>query len=121
MTTPAVLEVFRRHLERSGYTVLPASGGDEALRISADWPDAIGVIVTDIIMPGTHGPALAAQIREQRPNIGVVFMSGYAEEAVSERGEIAVHGEFLAKPFTAEALVAAIGRAVSVAAGADRH
>lgn len=116
---PAVREVVRRHLERFGYKVLAASGGEEALRMSEDSPDAIGVIVTDIIMPGTHGPELAAQIRAKRPNIGVVFMSGYAEEAVSERGEIAIQGEFLAKPFTVEALVGAIGRAVERQSGSE--
>jgi len=109
---PAVREVVRRHLEGSGYTVLAASGGEEALRLCAEWRDDIDVIVTDIIMPGTHGPELAAQVQSLRPDIGVVFMSGYAEEAVGQGGEIGVHGEFLAKPFTVGAIVAAIGRTI---------
>jgi two-component system cell cycle sensor histidine kinase/response regulator CckA len=74
------------------------------------------VLVTDVVMPGVHGLELAARIRAQRPGIGVVFMSGYAEGALDgtagNGGEHRVSGEFLPKPFSAKVLSRAVGRAV---------
>jgi CheY-like chemotaxis protein len=107
----AVREFARRSLENGGYTVLAAAGAEQALRASERWAEAIDVLVTDLVMPGVGGPDLAAQIRKTRPTIGVVFMSGYSEDAVDRGGEIGELGEFLPKPFSVTALSRAVGRA----------
>jgi two-component system, cell cycle sensor histidine kinase and response regulator CckA len=113
---PAVRDFAKRALERAGYTVLDAQDGDAALRKSRDWTDHIDVLVTDVVMPGMHGPELAYRLRERRPDIGVLYISGYAEDAVATGGEFATPGGFLAKPFSSDALVRAIRRASEAAA-----
>ena len=115
---PSVREFARRCLEAAGYTILAASGADQALRACKRWAEGIDVLVTDILMPGVHGPDLAALIRLERPAIGVVFMSGYADEAVVHGAEFDTWAEFLPKPFRAEALIRSVARA-AVAARPD--
>ena len=107
----AVREYARRSLEGAGYTVLTSAGSALALRTSAAWGEAIDVLVTDIVMPDIHGPELAARIRERRPAIGVVFLSGDAAGGPGP-GETGWPGEFLAKPFSVDALCRAVGRAL---------
>ena len=112
---PAVRDFTRRALEMAGYTVLSAGNGDEALLASQTWSGQIDVLLTDVVMPGMHGPELAHRIRRERPGIGVLYTSGYAEDAVAGGGEFATPGAFLPKPFTADALTRAVGRAADAA------
>jgi two-component system cell cycle sensor histidine kinase/response regulator CckA len=107
----SVREFARRSLGEAGYTVLAASDADQAFRASEAWSEEIHVLVTDLVMPGVHGANLAARIRLERPDMGVVFISGYSAEMVDRAHEPFVSGEFLPKPFTVEALRAAVGRA----------
>ena len=109
---PAVREFARRSLESSGYTVLVAAGSDEALQASEDRGEMIDVLLTDVIMPGVHGPELAARIQARWPGMGVVFMSGYAEVDLDRSPDLSVAGEILPKPFNLEALSRAVARAV---------
>jgi two-component system cell cycle sensor histidine kinase/response regulator CckA len=108
---PAVREFARRGLEAAGYKVLATAGADQALWTSHGWCEGIDVLLTDIVMPGAHGPELAAQIRAQRPGISVVFMSGHAEDDLGRGGDRSLSGEFLPKPFDMKALNRAVGRA----------
>ena len=108
---PAVREYARRGLEAAGYTVLAAAGAHQAVRASERWGDGIDVMLTDLVMPGVHGPELATQIRMQRPAIGVVFMSGYADDDLGRDPELTASSEILPKPFNVEALSRAVGRA----------
>lgn len=108
---PSVREFARRSLEGAGYTVLAADGAEQALRASERWAEAIDVLVTDLVMPCGGGPELAAGIRMHRPTIGVVFTSGYSEDAVDRGAELGELGEFLPKPFSVGALRRAVGRA----------
>jgi PAS domain S-box-containing protein len=109
---PAVRDFAKRALERAGYTVLPARDADDALRASRGWNDSIDVLVTDVVMPGMHGPELAYRIRQERPAIGILYISGYAEDAVASGGEFSTPGGFLPKPFSSDALIRAIKRAI---------
>jgi PAS domain S-box-containing protein len=111
---PAVRLFVRRILESAGYTVLAAAGAEDAIKASEHWNGAIEVLVTDIVMPGMHGHELAALIRQTRPGIGIVLMSGYTDDALGPESELGVV-EFLSKPFTAVALSRAVGRAVDAA------
>ena len=69
------------------------------------------MLVTDVVMPDVHGPELAALIRAQRPGIGVMFMSGYADDDLGRDPELTASSEILPKPFNVEALSRAVGRA----------
>jgi PAS domain S-box-containing protein len=108
----AVRGYVRRVLEAAGYSVLTSARAGPALRAIERWGDKIDVLVTDMVMPGLSGLELAARVSEQRPRIGVVFMSGDAEGSIGRDRELSATGEFLAKPFTKEALGRAVGRAV---------
>ena len=107
----AVREFARRSLVEAGYTVLAAPDAEQGFLASERWGEAIDVLVTDLTMPGVQGPDLAARICERRPDMGVVFMSGYSADAV-DRGSIqSGPGEFLPKPFGVGALRSAVARA----------
>ena len=108
---PSVRDFTKRALERAGYTVLTARDGEEALQASRAWTDPIDVLLTDVVMPGMHGPELAYRIRQERPTIGILYISGYAEDAVATGGEFSTPGGFLSKPFTTDALIRALRRA----------
>jgi two-component system, cell cycle sensor histidine kinase and response regulator CckA len=116
---PSVRESVRRGLEIAGYKVLAAAGGAEAIRASERWDEQIDVLVTDISMPGIRGTALAVQLKETRPGIEVVFISGSGGDNVDPGAESGVAGEFLPKPFGMEALARAVGRAVARGANVE--
>ena len=86
-------------LSASGCNVLSAPQGQEALRIVNQQKGVIDLLVTDVIMPGMNGPALAKQVRELRPEIKVLYMTGYSGEFV--RSDMLIPGvSFIQKPFT---------------------
>jgi signal transduction histidine kinase/CheY-like chemotaxis protein len=102
----AVRVTARRILERLGYTVLEARDGADALTRWRRHRGGIDAVVTDVRMPEMSGPAFVARVREDAPGTGVVFMSGYVDEDTSlAQGP---HETFIEKPFTAEALAAAL-------------
>ncbi len=117
----AVQELARRILEAAGYSVLVAADAEQALRASLRWGEPIDALVTDVVMPGVHGPQLAIQIRAQRPGIGVVLMSGNADDGLGRGPELGESTEILAKPFDAESLSRAVGRAVDDGRGDPRR
>jgi len=88
----------RRILARGGYRVLTASDGAEALEICRSHPGPLHLLLTDVVMPAMSGPALAEACAAERPGLKVLFMSGYADEAV-RTASVGKHG-FLQKPFT---------------------
>lgn len=89
-----------RALRLRGYTVLEADCAEEALRLLEDPSLEIDVFVTDVVMPGLDGPSWVKLAREVRPNVRVVFMSGYAEDCLSEEQGRVPNSVFLAKPFS---------------------
>ena len=86
-------------LQRNGYRVLVARDGREALELAEEHTEQIHLLISDIVMPNVGGLALAEQLMETRPEIKVVFMSGYAEEAISVDDSWKSRGTFLPKPF----------------------
>jgi CheY-like chemotaxis protein len=114
---PPVRVTARRFLQRAGFHVLEAHDGVDAL---ARWDEAAGavdVLVTDAQMPRLHGYDLAARLREHRPGLPVVVISGYADtaELVSTLGPGDATLRFVEKPFTGPQLVDTV-RAVLEAA-----
>ena len=101
---PAVRAVARATLRRHGYTVLEASDALSALRVEAVTNGTIALLVTDVVMPGMSGRALADQLREFRPGLRVLFVSGYADNAVLRHGVLEPGLNYLQKPFTPDQL-----------------
>ena len=93
-----------RVLRRTGYNVLEATTGVDALRICADAGLTIHLVVTDMMMPEMGGRELARKLAEVHPGAQLIFMSGYTEEAVRKNGFLEQGVAFLEKPFTADAL-----------------
>jgi PAS domain S-box-containing protein len=98
-----VRSLARRILHGSGYEVIEAGSGEEALRLARGHDGHIDLLLTDVVMPGMNGRELADRLTELRPGTRVVYMSGYTEDVVLQRG-ISGDRAFLAKPFTATAL-----------------
>jgi two-component system cell cycle sensor histidine kinase/response regulator CckA len=88
-----------------GATVLCAECPRDALAVLSAHAGAVDVLVTDVVMPGMSGPVLAERARETRPEMRVVFMSGYSAEEVNRQGVQEGEVEFLQKPFTPDSLI----------------
>ncbi len=100
----AVRLVTRKMLEIYGYTVLEADGPERALEICRQHPGQIDLLITDVIMPRTSGPALASRLIQVYPQLKVLFISGYTNEALAEHGLPAEPVALLEKPFSPESL-----------------
>jgi two-component system, cell cycle sensor histidine kinase and response regulator CckA len=100
----AIRLLARLALERHGYSVLMAKDGAEALAVTRGHRGPIQVLMTDMLMPGMSGTELAAQVAALRPELKVLFVSGYSESAILGEGELGERSAFLEKPFTTEAL-----------------
>jgi len=109
---PAVRQLTRVLLERAGYRVIAAANAQEAVEHFLKAPLDIDLVITDVVMPGASGPALLKYLSERRPNLKVVFMSGYADDAVPALGRLDKDAVFLQKPFTGERLIKKVHEAL---------
>ncbi len=104
-----VRQSLRRALQRGGYTVLEARNAGEALLIFEQHETPIHAMITDVIMPRMTGPELAARLRKVRPDLCIVFISGYSEDRVPEAHATGtptpLHDAFIAKPVSVDALL----------------
>jgi two-component system cell cycle sensor histidine kinase/response regulator CckA len=100
----AVRDLTVRILQRLGYQTLAAASGQEALDISDSHNGEIAMLLTDVVMPMMSGKQLAEVMRERRPGIPVLFLSGYTETAVLHHGVLDEGVDFLPKPFTRDGL-----------------
>ena len=96
-----IREIVPKMLERYGYTVLAPEVPADAAGIAASYPGAIDLFLTDIVMPGVSGPVLAQRVVGSRPQIQVLFVSGYVPTATQYPGAMSANTGFLQKPFTA--------------------
>jgi two-component system cell cycle sensor histidine kinase/response regulator CckA len=101
---PAVRSLAARTLASLGYRVLEAGTGGEALGIARSHQGAIDVLVSDVVMPGMSGPAVADAVAAQRPNVRIIFMSGYTEQAVDAENLGRPGAVLLTKPFDPDVL-----------------
>jgi PAS domain S-box-containing protein len=99
----ALRELTKRLLERQGYTVLLAANASEARHLFDEDP-SIDLLLTDVVMPGGSGPELVKQLMAHRPNLRVIYMSGYTNEAILHHGVLEPGIVFLQKPFSSETL-----------------
>jgi PAS domain S-box-containing protein len=102
-----------RILERRGYTVLAAGDGERAQQICAEYQGSIHAVLMDVVMPGRNGREIADWIRQRRPEIKVVYTSGYTDGVLGEQGVLEADTLFLHKPFTPDALAGKIREALS--------
>ncbi|MEU4626252.1 PAS domain S-box protein [Actinoplanes sp. NPDC023801] len=96
----ALRAVTERILTRNGYHVLSAGGGPEALKIAQDPARHIDLLLTDVVMPQMHGRELAEQVRNARPGLPIVYMSGYAQPFITGEGTLEPNTILITKPFT---------------------
>jgi two-component system cell cycle sensor histidine kinase/response regulator CckA len=106
-----VREFAERVLAARGYAVLSASSGGEALQLCDRHPGGIDLLLTDIVMPGMTGPALAEALRARYPRIKVVYTSGYTSDSINH-GVLDHPVTFIAKPFTAMDLTSKVREAL---------
>ncbi|MBI4458968.1 MAG: response regulator, partial [Acidobacteria bacterium] len=97
-------ELTCEFLQDSGYTVLAAGNGAEAIEISKRRQGPIHLLVTDAVMPGMSGRELAQRLESQRPDMKVLYVSGYTDDVVLRNGLLQPGTAFLQKPFTQNAL-----------------
>ena len=100
----AVRNIVRIVLTRYGYNVLEASNGNEALEIVRTYELPIQILLTDVVMPGMHGPEVAKEVVSKMPSIRVIFMSGYVDDAQTREGLADATASFIQKPFSSEDL-----------------
>ncbi len=109
---PVVRRVTRAILEESGYRVIDARGGPEALRIMAQQGGAIDLLLTSVIMPRMSGRELADRVTSQRPGIKVLYMSGYPDDVLEPHGVLDGKFPLLRKPFQPALLSARVSEAL---------
>ncbi|MBV9773758.1 MAG: PAS domain S-box protein [Gemmatimonadetes bacterium] len=107
----------QRVLERSGYVVLAAAGGAEALAVAAGHPGEIHLLLTDVVMPEMSGKDLARYLTGARPGVRVLYMSGYTEDETVRRGVSGLRTTFLEKPFTPDVLVRKVREVLDAVSG----
>jgi CheY-like chemotaxis protein len=100
----AVRDLVRESLQDNGYRVLEAKDGAEALQISKRYKDPIHLLLTDVIMPGMNGRELAQRLAFSHPDMKILYMSGYTENAVVHCGVLDLGMALLQKPFTRDQL-----------------
>jgi two-component system, cell cycle sensor histidine kinase and response regulator CckA len=95
-----VRQLTREILLRNGYRVLEAADGAEALRLVTQYEGEIDLMVTDVVMPRMSDNELVGHARPLRPDMRVLYVSGYSEEAIARHGKLTEGIELLSKPFT---------------------
>jgi len=99
-----VRELAREYLEQIGYTVLGAENSQEAIEVAKNHPGTIELLFTDVVMAGMSGRQLAEKMAKLRPGIRILYMSGYADEAIVHHGILGRGVVLLQKPFTLNSL-----------------
>jgi CheY-like chemotaxis protein len=99
-----VRELARQVLQGQGYIVLEAQNPQEALLLSSRYTGPIQLMLTDVVMPGMTGKALAEELSQTRPDLKVLYMSGYTDSTIAHHGVLEAGVAFLQKPFSLRAL-----------------
>jgi len=99
-----VRDLTRRCLEQRGYSVLQAASAEDALELLAKHSGRLDLLLTDVVMPGASGPELATRLTAERPDLHVLFVSGYPDDSPASAGVLEGGTAFLQKPFTPDTL-----------------
>jgi PAS domain S-box-containing protein len=117
---PHVLALATEALQALGYAVLAAADGAEALHLAGRHAGPIHVLLTDVVMPGLDGKAVAERLAVTRPDTKVIFTSGYTDDVIGLRGVLDAGVAYLPKPFTADTLGAKIREVLGAGPAARR-
>jgi DNA-binding NtrC family response regulator len=98
----------RRLLQKSGYTVLAAETPEEALRLVAEQPGPIHLLLTDVVLPGMTGRDLASRLAMEIPGLKCLYMSGHTADVIAQRGRVREEFHFIAKPFSRDCIAAKV-------------
>jgi two-component system, cell cycle sensor histidine kinase and response regulator CckA len=104
----AVRSLAKVVLTQYGYHVIEASDGEQAIAVANRLPGQIHLLLTDVILPGMNGKEVSDRLRELRPDVKVLFMSGYTADVIAHRGVLDGGVAFLHKPFSPEELAAQV-------------
>ncbi len=96
----AVRAFAARALRNKGYTVIEAASGEQALALPTEQLNRVELLISDVVMPNLDGPSLAAALRQSRPDLKILFISGYAEDSLRSNMAKSPHVNFLPKPFS---------------------
>jgi CheY-like chemotaxis protein len=117
--------VVRRYaaaaLRTFGYQVIEAENADEALLVCERESERIDLVLTDVVMPGLSGRELADRLKQRRPGIKVMFMSGYTDDAIVHRGALEEEAQFIQKPFGPDQLAIKVREMLVGAGRRDRE
>jgi two-component system cell cycle sensor histidine kinase/response regulator CckA len=113
----ALRAIAREILEEHGYRVMEAEGPNEAIAIAARHPGSIDLLVTDVVMPMMNGRVLANTLLAERPDLRVLFISGYTDDVIAQSGVLEAGTVMLAKPFTTLALLGSVRQILGRAEG----
>ncbi len=100
----AVRSYARAVLKEYGYVVIEAAGGEQAIAVAKQHPGEIHLLLTDVVLPGMNGKKVAERLKERHPCLKVVYISGYTQDVISQRGVLDHGASFLQKPFSPDAL-----------------
>jgi PAS domain S-box-containing protein len=117
----ALREITRRILAAAGYQVIVAANGPEALAAAGAHDGAIDLLLSDVIMPRMPGPELAERLLEQRPSVGVLLMSGFAQPILDSGGHLQAGMTMIEKPFSGPVLLAKVAEILGRAGGRRCH
>jgi DNA-binding NtrC family response regulator len=106
-------------LKRHGYRVINAHNAGEALLLCERHQGPIDLLLTDVVMPHMSGAELAKRLAETRPELKVLYMSGYTDDSILRHGVLESEMMFLQKPFTSESLTRKVREVIGAAAPAD--
>ena len=110
---PALRELAREFLGRQGYKVLDCANGEAAIEVAKKFGEGIDLVLSDLVLTGMNGREAARQIKEMRPGIKTLYVSGYAYDALAEDEVLPADEAILEKPFTFEQLAARIREVLS--------
>jgi two-component system, cell cycle sensor histidine kinase and response regulator CckA len=102
-----------RALRNKGYKVLEAKSGESALEMIRGAGEKIDLLISDVVMPRMDGPALIREVREIHPDMKVIFISGYTEDAFRQRLDSDSEIHFLPKPFSLKQLASKVKEVIS--------
>src|SRR5204862_4117223 len=102
-----------RALRNKGYKVLEAKSGEAGLEVIRTAEETIDLLITDVVMPNMDGPALIREVREIHPDMKVIFISGYTEDAFRQRLDSDSEIHFLPKPFSLKQLASKVKEVIS--------
>jgi len=108
----ALRELIRELLVTNGYKVLAAANPMRAIEAADAYEGVIHALLTDVVTPGMNGRELARRIQRQRPDIRIVYMSGYADDAIAQHGVLEPATSLITKPFTEESLTRKLRQAL---------